>query len=145
MNRFQIFKTDSTKYFTIIPKNSVDLIICDLPYGITGLKWDQVIDMDKFWRMVSWVSKTKTPTLLFGSEPFSSKQRISNLADYKYDWVWEKNRTSNFLQAKFEPRRIHENISVFYKQRPTYNPQMVEMSESSKKKEPENSWREIDS
>lgn len=107
-----------------IPDESVDMILCDLPYGTTNCKWDIVIPFDKLWAQFKRIRKINCPTVLFGQEPFSSLLRMSNLDEYKYDWIWEKERFSNVLCVKHVPGKVHELISVFYKEAPTYNPQM---------------------
>ena len=106
-----------------IPDGSVDMILCDLPYGTTQCKWDAIIPFNALWSEYKRVSKLQSPIVLFGSEPFSSILRISNLNEFKYDWIWEKNRGSGHLNAKKMPMKSHENISVFYRNQPTYNPQ----------------------
>lgn len=98
-----------------IPNKSIDMILCDLPYGITACKWDNVIPFEPLWEQYNRIIKDNGAILLFGSEPFASLLRTSNLKMYKYDWVWEKNRPSNFLCAKKHPLKYHENILVFYK------------------------------
>lgn len=102
-----------------------DMILCDLPYGTTACKWDSIIPFEPLWEQYSRIIKPNGVIVLFGSEPFSSVLRMSNIKNYKYDWIWEKSHTANFAVAKYVPLRNHENISVFYKKKPTYNPQMV--------------------
>lgn len=108
-----------------IPNKSVDLIIADLPYGTTKLKWDSIIPLDQLWEHYNRIIKDNGAILLFGIEPFSSNLRMSNLKNYRYDWIWEKDRHANFLFAKKQPLKKHEVVSVFYKKQPTYNPQMT--------------------
>ena len=103
----------------------VDAIITDPPYGTTQCKWDSVIPFKPMWEQLSRIIKPNGAILLFGSEPFSSALRMSNIKNYKYDWVWEKSKATNFLNAKKQPLRAKENILVFYKKHPTYNPQMT--------------------
>jgi len=91
----------------------VDAIITDPPYGTTACSWDNVIPFDKMWERLKLLRKDKTPIILFGSEPFSSQLRVSNLKDYKYDWIWEKEQGSNFMNLKYQPFKIHELISIF--------------------------------
>ena len=102
----------------------VDAVITDPPYGTTNCKWDSVIPFEDMWDKLKKVRKDNTPILLFGTEPFSSMLRLSNLKEYKYDWIWKKERGLGFLNAKKMPLRDTENISVFYKKLPLYNPQM---------------------
>lgn len=105
-----------------IPDNSVDMILADLPYGTTACSWDIVIPFEPLWVQYKRVIKKKGAIVLFGSEPFSSLLRVSNLDWYKYDWVWEKTTSSNFLQANFQPIKKHEIISVFSNSPASYNP-----------------------
>lgn len=107
-----------------IPDSSIDCIITDMPYGTTQCKWDIIIDLDLMWRQVNRVIKDNGAICLFGSEPFSSKLRISNLAMFKYDWVWQKDKATNHLNAKKQPMRRNEIISVFYKKQCLYIPQL---------------------
>jgi site-specific DNA-methyltransferase (adenine-specific) len=93
-----------------------------------------VIPFDEMWKRLKALRKDRTPIVLFGSEPFSSALRMSNIKEYKYDWIWEKNRHSNFLQAKTEPRRLYENISIFYNKLCLYNPQMIKASNETIKR-----------
>lgn len=109
-----------------IPDHSIDLILCDLPYGTTKCFWDVVIPFDKLWDQYKRVLKENGVVLLFGQEPFSSLLRCSNLNMYKYDIYWEKERLTNIMQVKNRVGKTVETISVFYKKQPTYNPQMVE-------------------
>ena len=101
----------------------VDSIICDPPYGTTACKWDSVIPFDKMWERLNKLIKPNGAIVLFGSEPFSSALRMSNIKNYKYDWVWEKTTATGHLNAKKMPMKANEVISVFYKKQPVYNPQ----------------------
>jgi len=104
---------DTIEQMKLIPDNSIDAIICDLPYGTTACKWDTIIPFDKLWKQYKRIIKDKGQIILFGSEPFSSLLRTSNLEWYKYDWIWEKNNAGNFQLVNYQPLKIHENISVF--------------------------------
>jgi DNA modification methylase len=99
----------------------VDAIIADPPYGTTKCKWDSVIPFDEMWERLNKIGKPNCAVVLFGSEPFSSALRMSNVKNYKYDWIWKKNRAGNFALCRKNPMKYHENISVFYKKFPTYN------------------------
>ena len=121
-----------------IPDESVDLILCDLPYGTTKCKWDIVIPFDKLWEQYNRLIKEDGAIVLFGKEPFSSQLRMSNLEMYKYDWIWVKDTKSNFMQANHQPLNNVELISVFGKGyvrsikdkvMMTYNPQFTEGKE----------------
>lgn len=102
---------------------SIDMICCDLPYGTTACKWDTVIPFDALWMHYKRIIKHNGVIVLFGSEPFSSLLRVSNLKEYRYDWTWVKNTGTNFLHAKRMPIRYSENIHVFGRAGATYNPQ----------------------
>jgi site-specific DNA-methyltransferase (adenine-specific) len=109
-----------------IKDQSVDLLLTDLPYGTTTCKWDTIIPFDKLWLIIDRIMKPNGAVLLFGQEPFSSYLRISNIDQYRYDWIWDKVSTTNFANAKKMPLSCNEVISVFYKALPTYNPQMTD-------------------
>ena len=104
-----------------IPDGSVDMILCDLPYGTTACKWDNVIPFEPLWEQYKRVIKPNGAVVLFGSEPFSSRLRLSNLDMYKYDWKWEKNKGANFLNFKYQPAKVHEDIIVFSKMASSYS------------------------
>ena len=106
-----------------IPTGSIDAIITDPPYGTTACKWDSVIDFELMWEQLNRIIKPNGAIVLFGSEPFSSALRMSNIKDYRYDLIWNKIRAAGFLNANRMPLKQHENISLFYKKLPTYNPQ----------------------
>lgn len=122
-NQVNIFNGDCLDILPKIDSNSIDLILCDLPYGVTACKWDSEIPLESLWAEYHRIIKDNGVILLFGIEPFSSKLRMSNLKEYKYDWIWEKNTGSNFLHAKRMPIRYTENISVFIKGSSWYFPQ----------------------
>jgi DNA modification methylase len=105
-----------------IKSGSVDAIICDPPYGTTACKWDSVIPFDLMWEQLNRIIKPNGAIVLFGSEPFSSALRVSNIKNYRYDWYWEKNACSNFFNMKNQAGKNVENISVFYKNKSVYNP-----------------------
>ena len=108
-----------------IPDGAIDLILCDLPYGTTACKWDNIIPFEPLWAQYNRIIKDNGAIVLFGSEPFSTKLRYSNLKMFRYDWIWRKPQGTNFLNAKVHPLKNHETISVFSKKRAVYNPQMT--------------------
>ena len=110
----------------------VDAIITDPPYGVTACKWDTVIPFDEMWERLNKLIKPKGAIVLFGSEPFSSTLRMSNIKNYKYDWVWDKKKPSNFPLAKKQPMKYHENIIVFNSK--IYYPIMVKVEGRKAKK-----------
>ena len=121
----QLVKGECIEQMKLIPSGSIDAIITDPPYGTTQCKWDSVIPFDAMWEQLNRIIKPNGAIVLFGSEPFSSALRMSNIKNYKYDWVWNKDRPSGHLNAKKQPMRDIENISVFYKKQCTYNPLMT--------------------
>lgn len=109
-----------------IPNGSIDMILCDLPYGITRNRWDSVIDLDSLWRAYKRVIKDNGAIVLFSAEPFTSKLITSNIKMFRYDLIWSKCQGSDFLNANRKPLRSHENICVFYKKQPKYSPQKTD-------------------
>ena len=107
-----------------IPDKSIDMILCDLPYGTTRNKWDSTIQLDKLWDQYNRIIKTNGVICLFAQTPFDKILGASNIKMLKYEWIWEKDNGTGFLNAKKMPLKIHENILVFYKKPPCYNPQM---------------------
>ena len=124
MKRNEIYLGDCLE---LMPKHvedkSIDMIFCDLPYGTTQNKWDSVIDLPKLWTEYKRVIKDNGAIVLFAQTPFDKVLGASNLKMLKYEWIWEKDRASGHLNAKKMPMKAHENILVFYKKLPTYNPQ----------------------
>ena len=106
-----------------IPDGSVDLILADPPYGTTACKWDSVIDLPSMWEQLKRIIKPNGAIVLFGSEPFSSFLRVSNIRMFRYDWIWEKEQGIGFANANKMPMKKHEVVSVFYKKLPKYYPQ----------------------
>lgn len=120
----QLHKGDCLEVMKDIADGSVDAIITDPPYGTTQCKWDSVIPFEPMWEQLHRIIKPNGAIVLFGSEPFSSALRMSNIKNYKYDWIWVKNLKTDFLNARKKPMRGHEIISVFAeKLGGTYNPQ----------------------
>ncbi len=109
-----------------IPDGSVDMILADPPYGTTACKWDSVIPFDEMWLRLNKLIKPNGAIVLFGSEPFSSALRMSNIKQYKYDWIWDKKIPSGMCNAKIMPMKQSENISVFINGKNFYYPQMVQ-------------------
>lgn len=123
MKDIELWQGDCLELMNDIPDKSVDCIITDLPYGTTQCKWDTIIPFEPLWKQYNRIIKDNGAIVLFGTEPFSSHLRLSNLKNYKYDWIWDKVKGTGFLNAKRQPMRNHELISVFYKKQCTYNPQ----------------------
>lgn len=108
-----------------IPNNSIDMILCDLPYGTTQNKWDSVIPFELLWKEYQRITKTNSAIVLTSQGLFTAQLILSNPKLYKYKWVWEKSKPTNFLNAKKQPLRKHEDVCVFYKKQPVYHPQMT--------------------
>jgi site-specific DNA-methyltransferase (adenine-specific) len=117
-------KGDCLERMKEIPDGSVDMVLTDPPYGTTACKWDSIIPLEPMWEQLKRVIKPDGAVVLTGNEPFSSHLRLSNLNNYKYDWKWDKVRGSNFATVKIRPFNSFEDVMVFYKKQPTYNPQM---------------------
>lgn len=131
---------DCLELMKAIPSKSIDLILCDLPYGTTRNKWDSVLDLELLWEQYNRIIKDRGVILLFAQTPFDKVLGVSNLKDLRYEIIWQKTAPTGFLNAKKMPMKAHENILVFYKKLPTYNPQMTQghprkvTSKSSRKK-----------
>ncbi len=110
---YKLWQGDCLELMNNIPDKSVDCVIADLPYGTTACKWDSVIDLEQLWKHYKRIIKDKGAIILFGQEPFSSQVRNSNLDWYRYDWVWQKQKPSNFQLMNYQCGRVHENIMVF--------------------------------
>ncbi len=121
----QLIHGDCLEILENIPAGSVDLVLTDLPYGTTNCPWDIVVPLRPMWELLDKVKKPKAAVVLFGAEPFSSSLRLSNLKEYKYDWFWRKDSCTGHLNAKKQPLREVELISVFYKNQCDYFPQYV--------------------
>lgn len=135
MSNVQLMHGDCLDLMKSIPDASVDMILCDLPYGTTACKWDSAIPFDALWEQYNRIAKPKAAIVLTASQPFTSALIMSNLGWFKYQWVWEKDKGNNFIQAKNMPIKFHEDICVFSsgvtvhasqsKNRMPYNPQGV--------------------
>lgn len=119
-----LLQGDCLKLFDEIPDNSIDLILADLPYGMTRNEWDSVIPLEPLFEQYKRIIKDHGAILLFGDEPFASHLRLADEKLYRYDWIWIKSNTRGFLNANRMPLKNTERICVFYKHLPTYNPQM---------------------
>ncbi|WP_192942757.1 DNA-methyltransferase [Streptococcus dysgalactiae] len=128
MNKFvnSIIEGDTLEVMQQLPESSVDMLLVDLPYGTTQNKWDSIIPLDKLWKEYNRIIKKDGAMVFTASGLFSAQLMLSNPKDYKYKIVWEKSKATNFLNAKKQPLRKFEEILVFYRRQPTYNPQMRE-------------------
>jgi DNA modification methylase len=107
-----------------IPDGSVDMVLCDLPYGTTQNKWDSVIPFEPLWSEYWRICKPNAAVVLTAQSPFDKVLGVSQIQHFKYEWIWEKSRPTGHMNAKKQPLRAHENILVFYKEQPPYNPIM---------------------
>lgn len=122
---YKLMQGDCLERMKEIPCGTIDMILCDLPYGITACKWDKVIPFDKMWEQYLRVAKVNAAIVLFSQMPFGADLITSNRKMFKYEWIYEKANSVGFLHAKDMPLRAHENILVFYRKKPTYNPQFT--------------------
>jgi len=130
----KIYNEDCLEGMKRIPDKSVDMILCDLPYGITACKWDIVIPFEPLWEQYERIIKLNGAIVLTASQPFSSALVMSNPKLFKYEWIWRKNTGTGFATAKYQPLRYHESVLVFSKSKTNYNPIPTErFSEASKK------------
>lgn len=129
----QLYCGDCLEIMRHIADNSIDLILCDLPYGATQCKWDTVIPFEPMWKQYNRILKLNGACCLFGTEPFTSRLICSNIYHFKYNWIWQKNKATNFLNVKRQPLNDYEVISVFYRKQCTYNPQMTQADKQYKR------------
>jgi site-specific DNA-methyltransferase (adenine-specific) len=119
----KVTQGDCLEVMREIPDKSIDMILCDLPYGTTACKWDTIIPFDELWAQYERVIKDNGAIVLTASQPFTSALVMSNPKLFRYEWIWEKDQGRNFQLAKKQPLKITESILVFYKKLPAYNPQ----------------------
>ena len=117
---------DCLEIMSDIPDGSVDMLLVDLPYGTTQCKWDSIIDLNQLWTHYNRVCKKNAAMVFTAAQPFTSALVMSNPKFFKYTWVWEKSKATGYLNAKKMPMRAHEDICVFYRKPPCYNPQMTQ-------------------
>ena len=122
----KLFNDDCLKVLSEIETDSVDMLFADLPYGSTKCKWDVSIPLDKLWEEYNRICKINAAMVFTAAQPFTSVLINSNIKNFKYTWVWEKSKATGYLNAKKMPMRAHEDICVFYRKPPVYNPQMVQ-------------------
>lgn len=119
----QLYNMDCLIGMTSVSDKSIDMILCDLPYGTTNCKWDSVLPFDKLWEQYNRIIKDNGAIVLFAAQPFTTALINSNRKIYRYNWYWIKNNVTGFTFAKYQPMRKVEDICVFYKKAPAYNPQ----------------------
>lgn len=107
-----------------VEDNSVNMVLCDLPYGTTACSWDSIIPLEPLWEQYNRICKENAAMVFTAAQPFTTILAASNIKNFKYEWIWEKPQGTNPMNAKVMPLKSHENILVFYRKKPTYNPQM---------------------
>jgi len=115
---------DCLEILPTLADNSVDMVLVDLPYGTTACKWDSIIPLDKLWEQYNRICKKNGAMVFTAAQPFTTILAASNIENFRYEWIWEKPQGTNPMNAKVMPLKSHENILVFYRTKPTYNPQM---------------------
>lgn len=123
---FQLYRGDCLDVMKDIPDGSVDMILTDPPYGTTQCKWDSIIPLEPMWAQLKRIIKPNGAIVMTAAQPFSSILGASNVEDLRYSWVWEKTSATGHLNAKKMPMKNHEDVMVFYKKQPTYNPQGIQ-------------------
>lgn len=123
---------DCLDALAMIPDQSVDMVLCDLPYGTTACKWDAVIPFEPLWAAYRRVTKPNAAIVLTASQPFTSALVMSNAHEFKYEWIWKKNAGSNFATTKWQPMKEHESVLVFASGKTTYTAQMQERAAAGK-------------
>ncbi len=123
MSRYKLYNNDCLESMTEIPDNHIDMVFCDLPYGTTRNFWDNIIPFDALWENYDRIVKDTGVVVLTSQQPFTSKLIMSNLSNFRYEWIWEKNKSTGHLNANKMVMKSHENVCIFYKKSPTYNPQ----------------------
>ena len=121
-----IFEGDCLQIMKMFPDRCIDMVLCDLPYGTTQNKWDSVIPLEELWAEYKRIVKDNGAIVLTSQGLFTAQLMLSNPKQFKYKWIWEKSKPTNFLNAKKQPLRKYEDVCVFYKKQPTYNPQMID-------------------
>jgi site-specific DNA-methyltransferase (adenine-specific) len=128
----KLLNGDCLKLMRDIPDGSVDLILCDPPYGTTDCKWDSVLPFDQLWTEYNRLLKPDGAAVLFSAQPFTTELISSNRRDFRYCWYWLKNQPTGFTFAKYQPMRKVEDVCVFYRKMPTYNPQGLQVVKNPK-------------
>jgi DNA modification methylase len=123
MNEPKLYCGDCLEVMKTIPDNHIDMVFCDLPYGTTRNSWDVLIPFNELWEQYDRIVKDTGAIVLTSQQPFTSQLVMSNIENFRYEWIWDKNKATGHLNAKRMPMKAHENICIFYKKLPTYNPQ----------------------
>ena len=120
-----LVKGSCLRQMSKLPDNCIDMVFCDLPYGTTRNSWDSIIPLDKLWKQYDRIVKDDGAVVLTAANPFDKVLAMSNIDNFKYDWVWHKNKATGHLNSKKMPMKAHEYVMVFYKKLPVYNPQFT--------------------
>lgn len=140
----KIYLGDCLEVMKRIPDGSIDMILCDLPYGVTKIEWDSKIPFPDLWQQYQRVIKDNGAIVLTAIQPFTTDVINSNRANYRYCWYWIKNNVTGFVNAKRQPMRCVEDVVVFYKKPPTYNPQgLIPVNIEKENKNSANSWIKV--
>ena len=123
MEKEELYNDDCIEVMKNLPEDYIDMVFCDLPYGTTQNSWDSMIAFDKLWENYDRIVKENGAIVLTSQQPFTSQLIMSNIKNFRYEWIWEKNKATGHLNAKRMPMKSHENICIFYKKLPMYNPQ----------------------
>ena len=126
MYRVKLWHGNCLELMKDIESKSIDLLLVDLPYGTTNCKWDSLIPLSDLWNQYNRIVKEKGAMVFHCAQPFTSNLIMSNPKNFKYEWIWEKSKATNYLNAKKQPLRAHESIVVFYRKPCTYNPKMTQ-------------------
>lgn len=130
MSDYRIEQGDCLELMKTIPDGSINMILTDLPYGTTACPWDEILPFDRLWENFNRVTKENGAILLFSTQPFTTKVIASNMKNFRYCWYWRKNSVTGGVFSHVQPMRCIEDICVFYKKKPTYNPQGLKLLES---------------
>ena len=130
----KVYQGDCLEVMKLIDDKSIDMILCDLPYGTTACKWDTIIPFEPLWEQYERIIKDKGAIVLTASQPFTSVLVMSNLKWFKYEWIWGKDKSANIAVLKYQPAKIHENILIFSRLSHKYFPQMEKRLEENKRK-----------
>ena len=121
-----VFEGDCLEIMKQLPDKSIDMVLCDLPYGTTQNKWDSVIPLGELWQQYRRIVKDDGAIVLTSQGMFTAELMVSNPKMFRYKWIWEKSKSTNFLNAKKQPLRKHKDVCVFYRRQPVYHPQMID-------------------
>lgn len=125
-DKLHLMKGDCLERMKEITSNSIDMVLADPPYGTTNCSWDSLIELEQLWQELNRVTKINAAIIMTAQSPFDKVLACSNLKHFRYEWIWEKGSATGFFNAKKMPLKAHENVLVFYKKLPKYNPQKTE-------------------